>query len=85
MNGKVVRVNTQKLYGFIRSIDGKDYFFHRDDQINYDGLLGIGMEVEFEPKDTPKGPRAEAVKYVVKTESKGFDLSNYPSKDRGPW
>lgn len=66
MDGRLVRIYKDLAYGFIHS-EGKDYFFHRS---NYDGdwdslcrdhMTGNTINLEFEPKRTDKGLRAEEV------------------------
>lgn len=66
MFGKVTSLNTKKMYGFIKT-DKADYFFHRDDfdghwvELVEDFENDKVIEVEFEPKRTDKGLRAESV------------------------
>lgn len=50
-----------KGFGFIRVIDGTEYFFHRSDYSGFWNDLQEHTEVEFEPTKTPKGPRASNV------------------------
>lgn len=67
MDGQVVRLYKDLRYGFIKA-DGKDYFFHKDDfdgdwhALNKDFTEGTRVFLEFEPKMTDKGLRAEEVK-----------------------
>lgn len=62
MNGKVVRLTTDKGFGFIHGSDQRDYFFHRSSVRNTTfEELRIGQDVEFEESEGPKGPRAEDV------------------------
>jgi CspA family cold shock protein len=44
-------------YGFITKADGEDIFFHRTG-VEGRSILEKGQEVEFEIKQTPKGPQA---------------------------
>jgi len=69
MRGVVKKVNLEKLYGFISpDHGGGDFFFHRVD-INistgpeFDETL-TGRRVEFEAKDSDKGPRAVNIRRV---------------------
>jgi cold shock protein len=66
MKGKVVRFNSDKGYGFIKSEDGKDIFFH------YSALMVKGFktiepntEVEFDVEQSEKGLRASNIKLVA--------------------
>lgn len=67
MTGTVRSLQVEKRFGFIKTSTGRDdYFFHKDDlQGDWDDLV---MEyqrgqvtVEFEPVNSPKGPRASNV------------------------
>lgn len=67
MKGFVRTVST-KNFGFIRTESGVDYFFHKDDFNGFwDDLLNDfteskgKIEVEFEPGEGAKGPRAAQV------------------------
>jgi cold shock protein len=63
MQGTVKRVIRDRGFGFIRSAEGREIFFHRSSLqgLNFD-TLKEGDPVEFEVEDGPKGPRAVAVK-----------------------
>lgn len=52
----------EKGHGFIRGEDGRDYFVHYT-SINGEGRKNLERdeEVEFDGKDTPRGPRADNV------------------------
>lgn len=60
MKGKVKWFNTRKGFGFIEKEDGSDIFVHMND-IEEGVNLNEGDEVEFEPADSPKGPKATKV------------------------
>lgn len=70
MNGIVRSLREKSGYGFIRA-NGIDYFFHREDFLNNwfdmvsDFNNDVKVEVEFEPKETPKGPRASDVRIKI--------------------
>lgn len=67
INGTIVTVRHDKGYGFINGEDGREYFFHKDDLNDrsvYFIHIEVGTRVEFQPKLTPKGPRAENVDIV---------------------
>jgi len=68
MNGTVIRVMSDKGYGFIKGDDGKEYFFHRQDlqdgmfdEMCMDAERGQRILVVFESVPSPKGPRAGLV------------------------
>jgi len=63
MKGKVKWFNTRKGFGFIEKEDGNDIFVHMND-IEEGVSLNEGDEVEFEPADSPKGPKATKVRKV---------------------
>lgn len=62
MKGTVKNFNAEKGYGFIRTDEGKDVFFHFS-AIQCEGYktLNPGDEVEYEFEATEKGLRANKV------------------------
>jgi CspA family cold shock protein len=62
MKGSVKMFNKEKGYGFIRTEDGKDVFFHHS-SILMDGYktAETGEPVEFEVEDSDRGPRAKNI------------------------
>ena len=67
MQGTIKRIIRDRGFGFIRSTDGQEVFFHRSglQQLNFDGLKE-GEQVEFEIERGEKGPRATSVRAVPK-------------------
>lgn len=64
MNGQVKKLLLDKMFGFIRDIEGgKEYFFHAQDTDCW-SRLELGNTVTFEPVITPKGLRASNVRLV---------------------
>ena len=63
MQGTIKRVIRDRGFGFIRSADGQEIFFHRSSlqELNFDSLKE-GEGVEFEMERGEKGPRATAVR-----------------------
>jgi len=63
MQGTIKRVVRDRGYGFIRSSDGQEVFFHRNglQQMDFDSLKE-GATVEFEVEQSEKGPRAANVR-----------------------
>ena len=63
MQGTIKRVVRDRGFGFIRSSDGQEVFFHRSSlqQMDFDGLKE-GEAVEFELERGEKGPRAANVR-----------------------
>ena len=63
MNGTIKTLRADKGFGFIRSAEGRDIFFHQS-AIFGEGIdmLREGDSVEFEIEDSPKGPRAVSVR-----------------------
>lgn len=63
MKGKVVRLVSDKGFGFIKDVTGEDeYFFHRSAVKNGDfSEVKQGQEVDFEGTHGPKGLWAEEV------------------------
>lgn len=67
MQGTIKRVIRDRGFGFIRSADGQEIFFHRSSlqQLNFDGLKE-GENVEFEVERGDKGMRAVSVRPSAK-------------------
>lgn len=63
MEGKVIRFNKNKGFGFIKAADEKDVFFHYSDLV-MEGFKDIAVDskVEFDLIETEKGLRANNVK-----------------------
>lgn len=66
MKGKVVRFNPEKGFGFIKTDDDKDVFFHYSSLV-MEGYKTIepNTEVEFDLEESEKGLRASNVKKVA--------------------
>lgn len=66
MKGKVIRFNPEKGYGFIKTEDGKDVFFHYSSLI-MDGFktIEVNSEVEFDLQESEKGLRALNIKKIA--------------------
>lgn len=63
MQGTIKRVIRDRGFGFIRTAEGQEVFFHRSglQGLNFDSLQE-GQPVEFELRQGDKGPRAENVR-----------------------
>jgi CspA family cold shock protein len=63
MQGTIKRIVRDRGFGFIRSTDGQEVFFHRNglQQMDFDSLKE-GATVEFEVEQSEKGPRANNVR-----------------------
>ena len=63
MRGTIKRLIRDRGFGFIRSSDGQEVFFHRSSlqQMDFDGLKE-GDTVEFEVERGEKGSRATNVR-----------------------
>ena len=63
MYGRVARIVHAHGFGFIRSGDGWEIFFHRSSLVGLDfNGLKEGQEVEFEEQREENGPRAVLVR-----------------------
>ncbi len=65
MKGKVVRFNPEKGFGFIKTEDGRDAFFHYSSLV-MEGYKTIepNAEVEFDLEESEKGLRANNIKKI---------------------
>jgi CspA family cold shock protein len=59
MDGTIKRVIRERGFGFIKTADGQEVFFHRSNlqSLDFDGLKE-GDKVEFDLESGKKGPRA---------------------------
>lgn len=65
--GLVVRLFEDEGYGFLRTPDGREYYFHRNSVLHSDfPRLAVGTEVRFEPAEGEAGPQASTVQIVNK-------------------
>lgn len=51
-------------HGFVRTIDGRDIYFHRNAVIGDFDELGVGMGVAFEEEEGEEGPHATSVRII---------------------
>lgn len=65
LTGKVVKLTRDKGFGFLKSDDGQEHFFHRSSAPDFDAMHE-GAAVRFEAVDPqpPKGPRADRVELI---------------------
>jgi cold shock protein len=63
MEGTIKRIVRDRGFGFIRSAEGQEVFFHRSSlqELNFDSLKE-GENVDFDVERGEKGPRATAVR-----------------------
>jgi cold shock CspA family protein len=65
--GIVVRLFEEDGYGFLRTTDGEERYFHRNAVLHDDfERIAVGTEVRFEPSDGDAGPAASSVQIVNK-------------------
>ena len=63
----VVRLFPEEGYGFLRTLDGQELYFHHNSVLHGDfERLAIGTEVRYEESDGEKGPQASTVQVVSK-------------------
>jgi len=67
----VVRLFREEGYGFLKTIDGKELYFHRNSVLHDDfDRLGIGTGISFVEEAGEKGPQASTVQIVDKPGSR---------------
>jgi cold shock CspA family protein len=71
--GAVTRIMPEEGYGFIETLDGREFFFVRD-SLSDGGweTLRPGVTVQFTERDGDKGPFATAVRVVAGHSSSGW-------------
>ena len=64
-HARVVHVFPHQDYGFLRTPDGREVYFHRNSVVDADfDNLNLGDEVTFVEEQGEKGPQASTVKLV---------------------
>ncbi len=58
MKGTVKMFNKEKGYGFIRTEEGKDIFFHFRALLDGSNVVEQNTNVDFELEESERGPRA---------------------------
>jgi cold shock CspA family protein len=82
--GLVVRLFREDGYGFLKTPDGRDIYFHRHSVLDDDwSRLDIGTEVRFAEEMGREGPQASTVQIVSKLggglSRSGLDLARLPA------
>lgn len=63
----VVRINRKQGFGFVRTVDGRELYFHRNAFLNGEfDHLEVGTEVRFEEEMGEDGPQATTVHVLGK-------------------
>jgi len=72
--GLIVRLFEDQGYGFLRTPDGQERYFHRNAVLHGDfERLAIGTEVRFEPSEGEAGPQASSLQIVNKPGARESD------------
>jgi ribosomal subunit interface protein len=67
--GLVSRLMPEEGYGFIRSFDERELYFHRNAVLHGDfERLAVGAEVRFEAEEGEKGPQASSVQLISRSQ-----------------
>ena len=65
-SGTIKKVMKDRGFGFIRTADGKEVFFHRSECRALDfEHIEQGQTVDFDEENDPKGPRARNVRVAA--------------------
>ncbi len=68
--GYVVRLFSDEGYGFIRTGEGREFYFHQNSVLQDNFYrLEIGTEVRYFPEEGQKGPRAGSVQIADKADA----------------
>jgi cold shock CspA family protein len=67
MRGVVVRLFRDEGFGFIKSMEGREIYFHRNSLVENDfDRLEIGTGVRWDEEEGEEGPQATSVRIVDK-------------------
>jgi cold shock CspA family protein len=77
--GLVVRLFMDQGYGFLRSADEEEIYFHRNSVLHDDfPRLTVGTEVRYEPSVGEMGPQASTVQIVNKPGKRESEETAHP-------
>ncbi len=77
LRGHVVRLFREEGYGFIRSVDGREIYFHQNAVLSGDfPRLEIGTGVRYFPSAGEEGPQASTVQIVDKPGSRASKVDD---------
>jgi cold shock CspA family protein/ribosome-associated translation inhibitor RaiA len=78
-SGIVVRLFNDNGYGFLKTLTGREIFFHRNSVLNDDfDRLEVGVGVRFVEEDGEKGPQASTVQIIDKPGVRGPKTDDEP-------
>lgn len=81
-HGIVVRLFETEGYGFIKILDGREFYMHRNSILHDDfSTLAVGSEVRFEAELGEMGPQATSVQLVAKP---GVNATDSPDQRAMP-
>ncbi len=85
-SGIVVRLFTDNGYGFLKTLTGREIFFHRNSVLNKDfERLEVGTGVRFVEEQGEKGPQASTVQIVDKPGVRGPKTDEDPVEPPLDW
>jgi cold shock CspA family protein/ribosome-associated translation inhibitor RaiA len=79
LSGVVIRLFREQGYGFIKSLDGGEIYFHKN-SLPGDGFerLEVGTGVQWVEEQGDKGPQATTVRIIDKSGSRTPDSKEHP-------
>jgi cold shock CspA family protein/ribosome-associated translation inhibitor RaiA len=84
--GHVVSLFPEGGYGFLRTTEGREIYFHQNAVINNDfPRLEIGTGVRYFPSEGDEGPQASTVKIVDKPGSRTSKVEEHAIQLPGGW
>jgi cold shock CspA family protein/ribosome-associated translation inhibitor RaiA len=67
LTGHVIRLFTDRGYGFLRTLEGRELYFHQNAVLNDDfERLEVGTGVRYFPSEGEEGPQASSVQIIDK-------------------
>lgn len=79
--GHVLRLHPDGAFGFLRSVEGREVYFHRNSVLHDDfDRLEVGTGVRYVPQEGAQGPQASTVQIVDKPGARASKVSD-PSLD----
>lgn len=67
LSGHIIRLFSDQGYGFLRTLDGRELYFHENAVLHGDfGRLEVGTGVRYFPSEGEQGPQASSVQIIDK-------------------
>jgi cold shock CspA family protein/ribosome-associated translation inhibitor RaiA len=86
LSGMVIRLFREQEYGFIKSLDGQEIYFHKNSLSGEEfDRLDVGTGVQWVEQEGEKGPQASTVRIIDKPGSRTSGSKEHPIEPPLGW